>query len=148
MKLALISVAILFMLCACATFQIDDPSGFAIERQGNIYRAISPEGVQMRVRTEDALLIQSAEFWQEALIHQLLKKGYQPLDHSEQFKVGELTGWIIEWGVPYGEQDYIYLTAFVPYRDKVLIVEAAGEHTLFSLHRESLYKSLKSLQIN
>ena len=147
MRLGVFALCMTLILCSCATFQIDDPEGFAIESDWNNYRAVSPEGVQMRIRTEDARPVQSVEFWQEALTHQLLKKGYQPLDFREPLDIGGYSGWIIEWGVPYGEQDYIYMTAFVPYRDKALVIEAAGEHTLYSIHRDALYASLKSLRI-
>ena len=137
----------LLIVGGCTTFQIQDPQGFAVEQTEGVYRAVSPEGVQMRIRTDDAVPKQSAEFWHEAMIHQLTKKGYQPLSFHESFEIDGYTGWIIEWGVPYGEKDYIYMTAFVPYGEKVLIVEAAGEHTLYSLHREALYESVKSLQL-
>ncbi len=58
---------------------------------------------------------------------------------------GNSNGILFEWVMPFGNKDYIYLTALMVYDKDIVIAEGAGEHTIYTKYRGALLESLKSI---
>jgi len=124
------------------------PEGFAEIREKDYYRAVSPEGVLYSVRIARNEPEKDLEFWAKALKNHLQKEGYRILsEEGESFTTGVREGVLYEWGVPYGNEDHIYLTAIVVSGKTIAITEAGGEHSSYRNYRDALLDSLKSLKI-
>ncbi len=133
------------VLLSCAHLSVEKPAGFAEVETEKLYKAVSPEGMLYRVRTVDNYPVQSLAFWSDALKNHLIKEGYTLLGEGEPFQAGNYEGELFEWALPYGHESYIYLTAILVSEETIAIAEAAAEHTVYSEHRESVQKSLKSI---
>jgi len=148
----LLSISLVLVLSSCATLVVDKPGGFAeVQSIGYAasqaaYKAVSPEGLLYRVRTEANYPPQSLDFWAEALKNHLVKEGYTIVGDGESFQAGELPGVIFEWVMPYGQESYIYLTAIIVSEEKIAIAEAAAEHSIYHEHRDALRESLLSIR--
>ena len=139
--------AALLVLVSCSNIRIERPEGFAEYRARGSYRAVSPEGMQFGVRTVDNYPRMDLDFWTAALKSQLMNEGYRLVRDVEPFEAGSGEGVLFEWGVPYGNESYIYLTAILVSGDKIAVAEAGGEHTVYKKHREALLASIGSLSV-
>ena len=147
-RLLLPLLAVLLTITSCAKITVERPEGFAEIKQDKQYKAVSPEGMLFGVRTVENYPEQDLDFWSKALKTHLAKEGYRVISDGEPFQAGDLQGILFEWAVPYGNEDFIYLTAIVVQDKKIAIAEAAGVHTVYRSHRDALFKSLKTLAIN
>ena len=141
----ILTLCALLLLGACSRVKVEGPEGFAKQRTRGEYRALSPEGMLFRVRTVKNYPRKDLIFWKQALRRHLTDEGYHLLDEGEAFSTDRHEGIMYEWAVPYAENDYIFLTALVPMGGRIIIVEAAGEHSLYALHRRSMRKSLETI---
>jgi hypothetical protein len=135
-------------LFACTTIEVKKPAGFAETVSKTEYRAISPEGILYRVRSVDNYPVKNLDFWSKALKNQLATEGYLLTDDGEEFSAGDHRGVLYEWGVRYGNEDFIYLTAIIVFDDRITIAEAGGEHKIYAKYRQSILESLKSITLN
>jgi hypothetical protein len=135
--------AVLLLLTGCLS--MEKPEGFAEISPFPTYRAISPEGLRFRIRTVKNYPPQDLAFWGPALKNQLQAEGYLLLRPEEGFQAANREGLIFEWGLPYRNQSYIYLTAIMIDDKEIVIAEAAGEKELYGRYREALLASLRSL---
>ncbi len=135
-------------LFGCANLEVKKPAGFAETVRKNEYRAISPEGMLYRVRSVDNYPVKNLDFWSKALKNQLEKEGYLLTDEGEEFTAGDHRGLLYEWGVRYGNEDFIYLTAIIVFDNRITIAEAGGEHTIYDKYRQPILESLKSITLN
>jgi hypothetical protein len=138
--------AILFFSSSCTGVKVQVPEGFAELKLRRTYRAVSPEGVLYSVRTVRNYPRQGLAFWEETLRGHLLDEGYQLIGEGERFPTEQGEGMLYEWGLPYGQNDYLYLTAVIPAGRRIVVAEAAGEQTLYRRHRDALLKSLKTIE--
>jgi hypothetical protein len=107
--------ALALFLAACVTIRIDEPSGFAVSSNaGGRFKAVSPEGVLFAVRTEENYPEMDAAFWREAVKTQLVTEGYVILTGPESIEASGREGFLVEWGVPFRNDTYVYLTAVIP----------------------------------
>jgi hypothetical protein len=139
-------IACLLMI-ACSPVSLKKPEGFAEQRVGNEYYAISPEGTLFRARSIRNYPEKSLDFWAKAVKKHLEDEGYQFIK-EEGFDALKKPGVLFQWGAPYGRDNYIYLTAIIVSGDKIGIAEAACEFSLFAGYRDSLFASIKSITIN
>ncbi len=147
---AVISAGLLsLLLVGCSPFSMEDPEGFApLKQKGSgVYRAVSPEGMVLTVRTVKPEPEKELDFWKETLYHQLEKEGYEQVGDEQQFETKNSTGVLYLWGLRYGGTDYLYVTAIVEAGKKLLVAESAAEAQVFQKYRESIEKSLSSISI-
>ena len=105
----------LLAIAACVTPPtpvLERPAGFAPFEVAREYRAMSPEGVAVRVRLVKNEPAQSLAFWGEALKRHLLESGYAPLREGS-FDAPAGKGLLFEWVAPVGGENWIYLTGIV-----------------------------------
>ncbi len=145
----ILSALIFFALFAsgCTNLSVKKPEGFAEVKSKKHYRAVSPEGMFYKVRTVKNYPEQDLEFWGRALSNHLIKEGYFSIGSGEPFEAGNREGILYEWGMPYGNEDYIYLTAIIIFGKTIAIVEAAGEHTVYMQYRDSMLESIENISI-
>ena len=137
------------LISACATPPVafDTPDGFAQFEDDIPPRAISPEGVVLRVRTVDNDPVQDLAFWSEALERNMTEAGYLLLESGE-FESGELGGVFFEWLAPLNDEDWVYLTGIAVTDTVIIIAEAAGPHEHYTGHRDSLLAALSSISLS
>lgn len=134
-------------LLACrAPFEASAPSGFAAYDDSDPFRAVSPDGVVYRVRSESA----DAEgadlgFWGEALKRQMESAGYAVQSEGAVSAGGE-TGYLIELTAPQGPEDHLYLIAVFTRGDGVIIAEAAGEVTRVAERKAAILEGIEALR--
>ena len=144
---ALVAIPMLLAVTACETVpaNLTTPGGFAeYSATEKAYRAITPEGVVLRVRSVANEPAQSLKFWSEALEVQLTKSGYILLEKAT-FSSPAGAGIAFEWNAPFNGEDWVYLTAIAVSADKITIAEAAGEHEHYQDYRQSIVESLSSI---
>ena len=154
MKYIMLVGILLVILTACSEFTIEKPEGFAeieiafFEKGDVLYKAVSPEGVLFKVKTAKNYPRMELEFWAKALSAQLQKEGYTLIGEEQRFKAGKKEGAYLKWALPFGNASYIYITSILVCDDKILITEAAGEHTLFKKYEDSIILSMQSISYN
>ncbi len=138
---------LLLVLAGCSRVQVELPDGFAEQRERGLYRAVSPEGMRLEIRTTKNQPRKDLDFWSRALKNHLLEEGYTLVTAGEPFEAGAGQGVLYEWGAPYRNESYIYLTAIVVSGGRIAIAEGAGEHTVYRTYREEILESLGTLEL-
>lgn len=121
------------------------PEGFARYTKARQIKAVSPEGVIYRVRSEDNKPFAELPFWKEALKKRMLDAGYIFLREAP-IQADAQEGYLLELTAPYGQQDYTYLMAVFVLKKKIKIVEAAGEVSDLAAHRAAIFEAIQSLK--
>ena len=145
------ALALALALTSCTTLRVEPPADFAVFREPSsreqVFTAVTPEGMKYRVRAAANYPKQELSFWSDALAAQLEKEGYTRLGEPERFTSNGREGTAFEWGVPYGEENYIFLTAILVDGNEILIAEAAAEASVYERYRGSLLESVKSITV-
>jgi hypothetical protein len=126
---------------------VSSPDGFARYTEPGEFKAVSPEGVVYRVRSEDNKPYAELPFWKEALKKRMLDAGYIFLREAPITADGQ-PGYLLELTAPFGQQDYTYLTAVFVRPQKIIIVEAAGEVTDLAGRREAILEAIQGLKLH
>lgn len=106
---------------------IDLPDGFALESKGRVFQAITPEGIRLRLRWVKNYPKMDLNFWEDALETELADRGYLSLAEPKRLSLkGGNEMALTDWGVPYGRDDYRYLTGILVQGNSILILESAG----------------------
>lgn len=123
---AILVISILFAGCETVSGKYTAPKGFAAYGGAGDFRAASPEGVVLKIRTEKNEPFAELDFWREALKKRMADAGYRFIAESE-IKAGNDKGYMIELAAPLGPTDYSYLIAVFQKEKKLVIIESAGE---------------------
>jgi len=118
------------------------PSGFAPYTIRREQRAVSPDGVLFRVRSERHHPKAELPFWEAAVQTRMIEAGYILVSQHPMTDQG---GTLLEWAAPMGNDDYSYIIGIFPRGKSLVIVEAAGEVTRFNGHRDAIFSALESL---
>jgi Domain of unknown function (DUF4349) len=105
----------------------EGPEGFSVYRRSVNFRAVSPEGVRIRVRLLKPEPDMDIDFWQTAVLEHLKAAGYEPRGEARRLGSAGEGGFAAMWLLPYGGEEYVYDTAFIPRGRKMMIVESAGQ---------------------
>lgn len=104
------------------------PDGFALVDKSPVYLAVSPEGVRLRVKKVKNYPEQTIAFWKNTLSSDLSNRGYQLIETNTGSDWGD--GGLFEpslWAMPWGTEDYLYLTGLRLNGGKIEILEMAGK---------------------
>jgi len=123
------------------------PEGFAQVENNWSYQAVSPEGMQYRVRTVRNYPEQDLEFWTDTLKNHLEREGYHPMGERSSFQTKNSAGICYEWLLPYGNTDYIYLTAILISKNRIVIAESAAQYAIYRNYREPVLESLATITL-
>jgi len=103
------------------------PEGFARIGRRPSFRAMTPEGVRLRIRSVDNYPEQSQDFWADALASYLMEHGYVSIEEQPESHWTDTEGFRVAlWALPLGTEDYVYLTGLRIRKGKVDILEIAG----------------------
>ena len=135
--------------CRTTMITIETPTGFArysgySGAATGDNRAISPEGVVLRIRTEKNDPPQNLAFWTEALKNHLEQSGYKLLG-EEEFDSEVGPGVLFEWIAPVDQEDWVYLTAIAVVDERIAIVEAAGPYAFYRDYEQAIKRSLATV---
>jgi hypothetical protein len=129
-----------------SAYRLDIPEGFALVANKRIYQAVSPEGVRFQIREEKNYPRMEVDFWSETFEREMTESGYQLAGESTVIETGMGDCYVAEWGVALGTDDFIYLTAVLPHRNTIYIIEAAGEYRMFRDYRDAVIAAIESLR--
>jgi len=143
-----IVLAGLLLICAgCVTTATHaTPEGFAEYTESDTYKAISPEGVVYRVRTEKNRPYAELAFWKEALKKRMMDAGYVFLREST-ITAGEREGYLLELTAPLDQSDYGYMMAIFVNNEEIIIAEAAGEVLHLKERRQAILSAIEKLSL-
>jgi hypothetical protein len=152
MRPALSHFAVLILLLSamvgCVAHEaVLPPTGFARYSDAREFKAVSPEGVVFRVRSEENKPFAELSFWKEALKKRMLDAGYIFLREAP-IAADDQPGYLLELTAPLGEKDYTYLTAVFVREKKIVIAEAAGEVTDLDSRRDAILAAIQGLDLN
>jgi len=131
----------------CGSARLEPPAGFAPYEASGAFRAVSPEAVVYRVRTEPNEPRADLPFWKEALERRMIDGGYRVLAKSDVSAAGGEPGFLLELAAPYGAQDFGYLLAIFVRDDRIVIVESAGEALRLQAQREAVLAAIARLDV-
>ncbi|MBN1797698.1 MAG: hypothetical protein JW822_03915 [Spirochaetales bacterium] len=143
--------ALIVLLSACSDFKIEKPDGFArvemsyYDAHDILYKAVSPEGILFKVKKVENYPPMELDFWAKALSNQLQKEGYTLIGEEQRFETDKREGVYFKWGLPYGNASYIYLTAVIVCDNEILIIEVAGEQSIFKDYEDTIILSMQSI---
>ncbi|MBI5062682.1 MAG: hypothetical protein HZB87_04225 [Desulfatitalea sp.] len=140
-----LTLAAVLWLCACVhTTPATLPEGFAAYPPDDAFKAVSPDGVVYRVRSEPNKPYAEMAFWKEAMKKRMLEAGYR-LSAEAPLPAGPRQGYLLELTAPYGPLDYGYMIAIFVEKESIQIAEAAGEVVALAKHRPELLKAMTNL---
>jgi len=103
------------------------PENFALVDRSPDFLAVSPEGVRLRMTDTENYPEQSADFWFESLSNELEERGYRHVDIDVIPEWGGESPFVYGlWAVPWGNEDYLFLTGLRLRGSKIEILEMAG----------------------
>jgi hypothetical protein len=120
------------------------PAGFSAWKKASRFRAVSPDGVMYRVRSEKHEPKGELAFWKEALKERMVAAGYQVASEADVTSNG-VPGALLELRAPLGEQDWTYLVAVFPVGGKLVLAEAAAEITQFEPRKQAILAAVGEL---
>ncbi len=141
-------IVILFA-AGCVTTSISKytaPKGFAAYKGKGAFRAVSPEGVVFKIRTEKNEPIADLDFWREALKKRMIDAGYRFMAESE-ITAGNDKGYMIELAAPLGPRDYSYIIAVFQKEKKLVIVETAGDVAALKTRRSDIIDAIGKMNL-
>jgi hypothetical protein len=120
------------------------PAGFSAWKKHSHFRAVTPDGVLYRVRSEKHEPKGELPFWKEALKERMVAAGYQVAAESDATANG-VPGAVLELRAPLGEQDWTYLVAVFPNGGKLVLVEAAAEISKLEPRKAAILEAVAQL---
>lgn len=140
-------VSVLF--CGCGyNFIITKPSGFAeYKKKSGVYRAISPDGVRLRVYGIKNDPYGDADMWGKSVGLYLKGQGYQEISKGDVQASGGLAGRQTVYVYRYNGTNYYYSLALFVTKKAVYIMESAGPDEAYKKRQASLRKSLDDFSI-
>jgi hypothetical protein len=147
----LLSLLSLIVFSGCQKVSMEVPEGFAkIEDSDELYTAVTPEGMKLSIRKEKNYPKKGTAFWGEALSHHLEEEGYIRVSENDGVIIFDCPagkGAYIEWGVPYGGKDYLYLTGVVVRGKDLYVIQAAGPYSVYKQYQKGIKTSLSTFSL-
>jgi hypothetical protein len=123
----LLSATALCLVAACTpAYEIEAPKSFRRYERSRDFRWITPEGGLLRGREVANEPAATLDFWTEATVHHLERRGYK-LQKTRSFRCAAgLDGKRIDLLVPRGGEDWLFTVGLMVDGDRILIIEAGG----------------------
>ena len=112
----------------------EGPEGFSVYRDSRLFRAVSPDGVRIRVREVKPEPSMDLSFWQSAVTKYLVESGYEQRGDGIRLGNSGKRGFMLRWLLPYGQEEYVYALAIIPDGKDLCLVEIAGKLEAFDMH--------------
>jgi hypothetical protein len=157
---ALFGSLLMLVLTGCGVPRMDVPEGFAPVKRGGrtiirealsgtgSFKAVSPEGMVIRLRSEKNEPRKDLDFWSEALVTQLESEGYKRRGEGVSVSsAAKEKGLYYEWIVPYDNQDYMYVTCVIPIEKRIVILETAADLSLYGTYKDRILACLGTISL-
>lgn len=132
---------------ACKAVEIRAPEGFVVYTKlpGSEFRAISAEGIALRVKQTANEPASDVTLWSRSLKLNLESRGYV-VRSEEPIEAAGLKGSVLKSATRIANQDFGYICAlFVSGRD-LYFVEAAGAYPEFAAKEAQILDSIRSFK--
>lgn len=126
---------------------VPTPEGFAAWRRRGRFQAESPDGVRLRVRKAKNKPTADLTYWSEALQRRMTEAGYTVLSSQTTQTTAGASVYLLELGAGLGETDVTYLVGLMVSGRKLVVIEAAGESTVFRDHRAQVVAAVEGITI-
>ncbi len=143
---------LILILCMAGCTHINPshniPNGFAAYNNLENIRAVSPDGILYRIRTEKNEPYAELPFWKKALKKRMIDSGYIFIG-EEDISASDQKGYLLELATPVGAADHAYIIAvFTNNKKQLIIVESSGEIAVFKQRKEDVINAIKQIKIN
>ncbi|MDR2732618.1 MAG: hypothetical protein LBB36_05310 [Fibromonadaceae bacterium] len=149
LKILLIMVQTMILTISCSSFKANTPNGFAAyeeELWSDDFRAISPDGVLYRVSENEQKSAASVEFWEEAIGLKMKNTGYKTVEKiNVEIDKTQVNGFL--FSAEQNQKEYYYMIIAIPTKNNVVLIEAAGEKSLFEKERENILKAASQVRV-
>lgn len=140
------------VIAGCRTdgvnYRIDAPSGFAVyEKDTETFRAISADGVRIRVRRVENNPPGDAAMWGQAIEAHLKNRGYLRVADRQVTARNGLTGTFTEYAYWYNAEEYRYAVTIFVAAENIYLVEAGGIAERYARRREGIIGSLGKFSV-
>jgi hypothetical protein len=147
-RLAIVLFTCTSFFAGCRGVEVRAPDGFVVYTKltGPEYRAISAEGIALRVKRAANEPASDVALWSKALKLNLESRGYV-IRSEEPIQTGSgLRGSLLKTASKVGNQDYGYFCAlFVVERD-LFFVEAAGAYPEFAAREAQILDAMRTFK--
>jgi hypothetical protein len=130
----IIGISTLAMI-SCATHT--PPETFAAYKEGDNFKAISPDGVLYRVSEYEQESEASVDFWKDAFLLKMKNSNYK---QEEQLSVAEIA-------YIFSLNEDLYLVAAIPKGKKITVIEASGKKEKFNQHKEQILNAIEKIKL-
>lgn len=150
-KIGIIVIILTLVVIGCETgrvYKTEVPVGFAeYTRERAYFKAISSDGVRLRIYRVDNRPYGDMNMWRGAVSHYLKGMGYRIAAQKKIAASDNLRGHYTEYLYRYNGEDYIYaLTLFVD-RDTIYVIEAGGIDSYYKKRREAIEKVISAFRV-
>lgn len=136
------------LVCRSADYRVTTPEGFAVfDREQHRYRAISSDGVVVKVYAVANNPFGDAGMWGTAVEHYLKSMGYQQIVKKEMATSENLKGLYMEYLYKYNAEDYIYSLALFLHDKDIYLFQSGGQKKYYDKRRSSIMRSLNGLSL-
>jgi len=140
-------LGLLALSASCRAVEIRAPEGFVVYTKlpGSEFRAISAEGIALRVKQTPNEPASDVALWSRSLKLNLESRGYV-VRSEEPIQAGALKGSVLKTASRIANQDFGYICAlFVVDRD-LYFVEAAGAYPEFGAREAQILDAIRSFK--
>jgi len=140
---------ILLILASCASFKAKAPENFAeySDSPSGKFKAVSSDGILYRVSEYEQEAEASIDFWREAFLLKMKNANYKQED-SLNVNIGgkAAIGYVFSFANSTGSD--LYLVAAVQSKEKMFVIEAAGESAKFENRKKDILNAISNININ
>jgi len=147
-RTAVFILALSLGLSGCVHYTYSSPGGFAqYKTQWTTFRAISSDGVKVRVNQHDNEPHGDSSMWMESVELYLTGNGYREISNSDIETASGKKGRFVEYIYNYYGQNYIYSLGVFVVGGRIFVVEMCGQETCYKNRRDSLIASIKNMKV-
>jgi len=144
-----LSIFAMLFLFSCASFKAKAPENFAeySDTASDEFKAVSSDGILYRVSEYEQKAEASMDFWREAFLLKMKNANYKQED-SLSINIGgkAAIGYIFSFANNAGTD--LYLVAAVQSKEKMFVVEAAGESAKFESRKKDILDAIGNIDID
>ncbi|MFC1671106.1 hypothetical protein ACFL20_12015 [Spirochaetota bacterium] len=124
------------------------PMGFAqYKMKGNLYRAISSDGVHLRVYRVENEPFGDSKMWKQSVDFYLKGKGYHRIKQTDVENGNGKKGDYSEYIYRFNGMNYIYSLTLYNDDKYIFVIETGGVESFFNNRRDSILKAIRAFKI-
>jgi len=149
MHIQKIFIIFLLFLLSCGSIDFPKPRGFAdYEDKSSTYRAVTPEGVRLKVRFIKNESKATTSMWIQSINHQLQGKGYHRKLKRDISSSDGKKGMYAEYNYRHYGRNHSYFICIFAKKDKIYIIECGGLSKDYTLHKTALLDAVQKCKVD